>query len=90
MAKTTGTPGQKVPPSGQDKTPGRAEERRCSFCGNLSSPSRLMIAGPPAAGKYGLFIGEDCVDLCVRVFIEAGVNRWALRPAQEGETPHKG
>jgi hypothetical protein len=54
-------------------------EHNCSFCGKSSGPSRLMIAGPPGpSGEYNLFICEDCVDVCVRIFTKAGVSRWIL------------
>jgi flagellar motor component MotA len=57
------------------------KDYNCSFCGVLSSPSRLLIAGPSGpSGKHELFICEDCVDVCVRIFLDNGLFRWILPP----------
>ena len=57
----------------------QSKDYNCSFCGNLSGPSRFMIAGPPGhSGKHELFICEDCVDVCVRIFLDTGLSRWIL------------
>jgi hypothetical protein len=69
-------------PAEQPKDP--PVEHYCSFCGKSSDPSRLMIVGPPGpSGEHNLFICEDCVDVCVKVFIEAGVSRWILSAEQK-------
>ena len=41
------------------------EEFRCSFCGKSESEVRKLIAGP-----NGVFICNDCVDLCVGIIEE--------------------
>ncbi|MDR1203086.1 MAG: ClpX C4-type zinc finger protein [Tannerellaceae bacterium] len=58
-----------------NSSPKEAKASRCSFCHNIPSQSRLMIAGP----VDNLFICEDCV----RVLIEEGVNRWVVLPVRK-------
>jgi ATP-dependent Clp protease ATP-binding subunit ClpX len=44
---------------------GSSDELRCSFCWRKSSDGRKMIAGP-----HGVFICQQCVELCVEIFLE--------------------
>ncbi|MDR2785386.1 MAG: hypothetical protein LBB83_05690 [Treponema sp.] len=73
--------------------PEETNRSHCSFCGKTSSPSRRMIAGLPISGRFetfDLFICEDCVDICVRVLVEEGRNRWiVVEPERKEEKPHK-
>ncbi|MDR2632357.1 MAG: ClpX C4-type zinc finger protein [Treponema sp.] len=67
------------------KPAGTREEGRCSFCGRPASLVRALVAGPPDASGRLVFICDDCVDVCVRVLVEAGEQRWIVRPVQKGE-----
>ena len=40
----------------------------CSFCGKQSNFVKMIIAGP------GVFICNECVDLCAEILVEEGVN----------------
>jgi ATP-dependent Clp protease ATP-binding subunit ClpX len=42
---------------------------KCSFCGKTKSQVRLLIA----AGTAGVFICDQCVDLCCEILEEEGI-----------------
>jgi ATP-dependent Clp protease ATP-binding subunit ClpX len=45
---------------------GSSDDLRCSFCGRKSAEGhRKMVAGP-----HGVFICQECVELCVEIFDE--------------------
>lgn len=45
---------------------GRWQEIRCNFCGKRSEDVTRMISGP------GVYICDECVDLCSEIFAEYG------------------
>lgn len=54
---------------------------RCSFCGKLATQVKSMIAGP------GVYICNECVDLCAEIIEEQDADRAAA--AQEAKDESK-
>ena len=56
----------------------REKAVRCSFCNKLQSQVDKLIAGP------GVFICDECVELCRSIIEEEGETRGSKRNAQPG------
>jgi len=54
-------------------------ERRCDFCGKYESADLSIVAGP------GVYICNECVDLCIEVLAQRGVHvrHWHGPPEQQ-------
>ena len=50
-------------------TENRNNEMRCSFCGKLNSQVKKLVAGPD-----GVFICDECVEICQQVIKENSKN----------------
>jgi len=67
-------------------TKGRGMTYRCSFCGKTQDQVQRLIAGPG-----GVYICDECVDLCREIIEEehTTVTRQAHQPAGKVPTPKK-
>jgi ATP-dependent protease Clp ATPase subunit len=62
---------------------------RCSFCGKAREDVRKVIAGP-----RGVFICDECVDLCNEIIVEeideqGGPNWWPWREGPTDQEPER-
>ena len=60
------------------KYDGKIKEPKCSFCGKSSEQGRRLVAGP------GVFICNECVDLCCDILDEDMASAQEQTPATEG------
>ena len=76
-------PAKNTTPAKSEKTKGKSDnkstkkqkeedieqiERNCSFCGRSSKSAFRMIAGP-----NNIFICEECISVCIKIFSDEGV-----------------
>jgi len=66
---------EKVPPN-EDDILKPSFKKHCSYCGKPSTQAQILIAGPPPLYPY---ICDECVEVCVRVLLDGGMQDWRSR-----------
>ena len=68
------------------RMPGRMEDKvRCSFCGKTQEQVRKMIAG-----SNGVYICDECIDLCAEILEEELDSQLVTRTAKNFEITPRG
>ena len=73
--KTAKKPAVKKPAQKREKTDEPPKEiHLCSFCRKSTNETRRLIAGP-----NGIFICEECIEICISVLYQDSPNYWQKR-----------
>jgi len=69
-------PKKRIPKPKEDNILQPLFKKHCSYCGKPSTHAQRLIAGPPPLFPY---ICDECVEVCVRVLMEVGLQDWRSR-----------
>jgi len=67
-----------IPALGSPGPPSSRSDVKCSFCGKSDRQVQKLISGP------GVYICDECVDLCVDILDEEGIERGSRKPGPFG------